>query len=130
MLRARGLDKAHVGMCALLLPQEQLADLKEDLDREECKQEAEVVIYETSCHWEECTKEYDTQEQLVHVSLPARAGPGHVEPAAFPAFCWGAGAGGGGCRDAWAYPLQVGGMVLCALRVAERERTNTDVVQM
>lgn len=56
--------------CALLL-QEQLADLKEDLDRDDCKQEAEVVIYETNCHWEDCTKEYDTQEQLVHVSLPA-----------------------------------------------------------
>ncbi|XP_040835113.1 zinc finger protein GLI2 isoform X2 [Ochotona curzoniae] len=50
----------------LVLTQEQLADLKEDLDRDECKQEAEVVIYETNCHWEDCTKEYDTQEQLVH----------------------------------------------------------------
>nr|XP_005902115.1 PREDICTED: zinc finger protein GLI2 [Bos mutus] len=48
------------------LPQEQLADLKEDLERDDCKQEAEVVIYETNCHWEDCTKEYDTQEQLVH----------------------------------------------------------------
>ncbi|XP_072816917.1 zinc finger protein GLI2 isoform X2 [Vicugna pacos] len=50
----------------LTLTQEQLADLKEDLDRDDCKQEAEVVIYETNCHWEDCTKEYDTQEQLVH----------------------------------------------------------------
>ncbi|XP_065736299.1 zinc finger protein GLI2 isoform X3 [Phocoena phocoena] len=50
----------------LTLTQEQLADLKEDLDRDDCKQEAEVVIYETSCRWEGCTKEYDTQEQLVH----------------------------------------------------------------
>lgn len=65
-------------------PQEQLADLKEDLDRDDCKQEAEVVIYETSCRWEGCTKEYDTQEQLVHVSPRAaqprprleRRGPG------------------------------------------------------
>lgn len=65
-------------------PQEQLADLKEDLDRDDCKQEAEVVIYETSCRWEGCTKEYDTQEQLVHVSPQAaqprprleRRGPG------------------------------------------------------
>nr|XP_020030946.1 zinc finger protein GLI2 [Castor canadensis] len=48
------------------LTQEQLADLKEDLDRDDCKQEAEVVIYETNCHWADCTKEYDTQEQLVH----------------------------------------------------------------
>ncbi|XP_067287687.1 zinc finger protein GLI2b [Pseudorasbora parva] len=38
-------------------------DLKEDVD--DCKQEAEVV-YETNCHWEGCSKEYDTQEQLVH----------------------------------------------------------------
>ncbi|KAM4869335.1 zinc finger protein GLI2 isoform 1-T1 [Urocitellus parryii] len=45
---------------------EQLADLKEDLDRDDYKQEAEVVIYETNCHWEDCSKEYDTQEQLVH----------------------------------------------------------------
>uniref|UniRef100_A0A8C7AEI4 GLI family zinc finger 2 n=1 Tax=Neovison vison TaxID=452646 RepID=A0A8C7AEI4_NEOVI len=59
------LTTAHHG-CALLLPQEQLADLKEDLDRDDCKQEAEVIIYETNCHWEDCTKEYDTQEQLVH----------------------------------------------------------------
>lgn len=28
-----------------------------------------MIIYETNCHWEDCTKEYDTQEQLVHVSL-------------------------------------------------------------
>uniref|UniRef100_A0A2K5M9Y8 GLI family zinc finger 2 n=1 Tax=Cercocebus atys TaxID=9531 RepID=A0A2K5M9Y8_CERAT len=56
------------GSCGYALPlsQEQLADLKEDLDRDDCKQEAEVVIYETNCHWEDCTKEYDTQEQLVH----------------------------------------------------------------
>ncbi|XP_047211076.1 zinc finger protein GLI2-like [Girardinichthys multiradiatus] len=40
-------------------------DLKEDLDRDECKQEPEAV-YETNCHWEGCSKEYDTQEQLVH----------------------------------------------------------------
>ncbi|XP_019409634.1 PREDICTED: zinc finger protein GLI2 isoform X2 [Crocodylus porosus] len=45
--------------------QEHLTDLKEDLDKDECKQEPEV-IYETNCHWEGCTKEYDTQEQLVH----------------------------------------------------------------
>ncbi|KAG8125207.1 hypothetical protein E2320_020427, partial [Naja naja] len=45
--------------------QELLTDLKEELDKDECKQEPEV-IYETNCHWEGCTKEYDTQEQLVH----------------------------------------------------------------
>lgn len=32
-----------------------------------------MVIYETNCHWEDCTKEYDTQEQLVHVSIQAPA---------------------------------------------------------
>lgn len=50
-------------------PQEHLGgalDLKEDLD--DCKQETDVV-YETNCHWDGCSKEYDTQEQLVHVSL-------------------------------------------------------------
>lgn len=42
-------------------------DLNDDMDRDECKQEPEAV-YETNCHWEGCTKEYDTQDQLVHVS--------------------------------------------------------------
>ena len=43
-------------------------DLSDDLDKDECKQEPEA-IYETNCHWEGCTKEYDTQDQLVHVSI-------------------------------------------------------------
>ncbi|KAM9835988.1 zinc finger protein GLI2-like [Aulostomus maculatus] len=42
-----------------------LLDLKEDVDRDECKQEPEAV-YETNCHWEGCSREYDMQEQLVH----------------------------------------------------------------
>ena len=42
-------------------------DLSEELDKDECKQEPEAV-YETNCHWEGCAKEYDTQDQLVHVS--------------------------------------------------------------
>uniref|UniRef100_UPI0037E73273 zinc finger protein GLI2-like n=1 Tax=Semicossyphus pulcher TaxID=241346 RepID=UPI0037E73273 len=42
-----------------------LLDLKDDVDRDECKQELEAV-YETNCHWEGCCKEYDMQEQLVH----------------------------------------------------------------
>ncbi|XP_054480147.1 zinc finger protein GLI2-like [Anoplopoma fimbria] len=42
-----------------------LLDLKEDGDRDECKQEPEAV-YETNCHWVGCSNEYDTQEQLVH----------------------------------------------------------------
>eukprot|EP00066_Takifugu_rubripes_P015428 XP_011604694.1 PREDICTED: zinc finger protein GLI3-like [Takifugu rubripes] len=40
-------------------------DLKDEGDRDDCKQELEAV-YETNCHWEGCSKEYDTQEQLVH----------------------------------------------------------------
>ncbi|MEE6488767.1 hypothetical protein FKM82_015363 [Ascaphus truei] len=46
-------------------PQDHVTDLKEDLDKDEYKQEPEV-IYETNCHWESCTKEFDTQDQLVH----------------------------------------------------------------
>ncbi|XP_051869081.1 zinc finger protein GLI2a isoform X3 [Pristis pectinata] len=42
-----------------------LTEVKDDLDKDDCKQEPEV-IYETVCHWEGCSKEYDTQEQLVH----------------------------------------------------------------
>ncbi|KAJ1190281.1 hypothetical protein NDU88_007019 [Pleurodeles waltl] len=45
--------------------QEHLTELREDLDKDECKQEPEV-IYETDCHWDSCEKEFDTQEQLVH----------------------------------------------------------------
>ncbi|KAL6484901.1 hypothetical protein MHYP_G00069460 [Metynnis hypsauchen] len=40
-------------------------ELREEVDKDECKQEPEAV-YETNCHWEGCSKEYDTQEQLVH----------------------------------------------------------------
>ncbi|KAM4731872.1 zinc finger protein GLI2a isoform 1-T2 [Anableps anableps] len=42
-----------------------ILDLSEDLDKDECKQEPEAV-YETNCHWEGCSREYDTQDQLVH----------------------------------------------------------------
>ncbi|XP_029002787.1 transcriptional activator GLI3 [Betta splendens] len=38
--------------------------VKEEGDRDESKQEPEVV-YETNCHWENCCREFDTQEQLV-----------------------------------------------------------------
>ncbi|ELW70376.1 Transcriptional activator GLI3 [Tupaia chinensis] len=40
--------------------------VKEEGDKDESKQEPEV-IYETNCHWEGCTREFDTQEQLVHM---------------------------------------------------------------
>ncbi|XP_073921467.1 transcriptional activator GLI3 isoform X3 [Castor canadensis] len=39
--------------------------VKEEGDKDESKQEPEV-IYETNCHWEGCTREFDTQDQLVH----------------------------------------------------------------
>ncbi|XP_036377316.1 transcriptional activator GLI3 [Megalops cyprinoides] len=39
--------------------------VKEEGDKDESKQEPEVV-YETNCHWESCCREFDTQEQLVH----------------------------------------------------------------
>ncbi|XP_076014427.1 transcriptional activator GLI3 [Genypterus blacodes] len=39
--------------------------VKEEGDKDESKQEPEVV-YETNCHWENCCREFDTQEQLVH----------------------------------------------------------------
>ncbi|XP_028855201.1 zinc finger protein GLI1 isoform X2 [Denticeps clupeoides] len=42
-----------------------LLEGREDLDKEDGKPEPEA-IYETNCHWESCSKEFDTQEQLVH----------------------------------------------------------------
>ncbi|XP_062853533.1 zinc finger protein GLI1 [Trichomycterus rosablanca] len=41
-----------------------LLEGRDDLDKEE-KPEPEA-IYETNCHWESCSREFDTQEQLVH----------------------------------------------------------------
>ncbi|XP_072307262.1 transcriptional activator GLI3 [Eucyclogobius newberryi] len=38
--------------------------VKEEGDKDESKQEPEVV-YETNCHWENCCREFDTQDQLV-----------------------------------------------------------------
>lgn len=45
---------------------DRITQVKEEEDKEDGKQEAEVV-YETNCHWENCCREFDTQEQLVHV---------------------------------------------------------------
>ncbi|XP_073432930.1 zinc finger protein GLI1 [Dendrobates tinctorius] len=42
-----------------------LLDGRDDLEKEDGKHEPETV-YETNCHWESCTKEFDTQEHLVH----------------------------------------------------------------
>ena len=48
-----------------------LLEGRDDLDKEDGKQEADAV-YETNCHWESCSKEFDTQEQLVHVRRERR----------------------------------------------------------
>lgn len=45
-----------------------LLDGRDDLDKEDGKPEPEAV-YETNCRWESCNKEFDTQDQLVHVRL-------------------------------------------------------------
>lgn len=61
---------SEVSPSLLPAPQEQPEGttlVKEEGDKDESKQEPEV-IYETNCHWEGCTREFDTQEQLVHVS--------------------------------------------------------------
>ncbi|XP_042311133.1 zinc finger protein GLI1 isoform X1 [Sceloporus undulatus] len=42
-----------------------MLDARDELEKEDGKVETEVV-YETNCHWEGCSKEFDTQEQLVH----------------------------------------------------------------
>ncbi|XP_010216210.1 PREDICTED: zinc finger protein GLI1 [Tinamus guttatus] len=42
-----------------------MLDVREDLEKEDGKTEAETV-YETNCYWDGCAKEFDTQEQLVH----------------------------------------------------------------
>ncbi|CAH2224448.1 zinc finger GLI1 [Pelobates cultripes] len=42
-----------------------LLDGRDDLEKDDGKHEPETV-YETNCHWESCTKEFDTQEHLVH----------------------------------------------------------------
>lgn len=44
-----------------------LLDGRDDLDKEDGKPEPEA-IYETNCCWESCNKEFDTQDQLVHVN--------------------------------------------------------------
>ncbi|XP_057712334.1 zinc finger protein GLI2-like [Corythoichthys intestinalis] len=38
---------------------------KEDADRDDGKEEPEAM-YESNCHWEGCSTEYETQDQLVH----------------------------------------------------------------
>ncbi|XP_053352565.1 zinc finger protein GLI2a isoform X2 [Clarias gariepinus] len=53
------------GTCPISPCSQEHVELREELDKDECKQEPEAV-YETNCHWEGCSKEYDTQEQLVH----------------------------------------------------------------
>lgn len=53
-----------------------MLDVREELEKEDGKAECEAV-YETNCYWDGCAKEFDTQEQLVHVShvvLPPQKG--------------------------------------------------------
>ncbi|XP_061549481.1 LOW QUALITY PROTEIN: zinc finger protein GLI2-like [Phycodurus eques] len=38
---------------------------KVDVDSDECKTQPEAT-YESNCHWEGCSTEYETQDQLVH----------------------------------------------------------------
>uniref|UniRef100_UPI00398E5B04 zinc finger protein GLI1 n=1 Tax=Pristiophorus japonicus TaxID=55135 RepID=UPI00398E5B04 len=42
-----------------------MLDGRDDGDKDDGKLEPEC-IYETNCHWEGCSKEFDTQDQLVH----------------------------------------------------------------
>ncbi|XP_067880908.1 zinc finger protein GLI1 [Heterodontus francisci] len=42
-----------------------MMDGRDDGDKDDGKQEPEC-IYETNCHWEECSKEFESQDQLVH----------------------------------------------------------------
>uniref|UniRef100_A0A8C7X2X4 GLI family zinc finger 2a n=1 Tax=Oryzias sinensis TaxID=183150 RepID=A0A8C7X2X4_9TELE len=42
-----------------------ISDLRADLDKDDCKQQPDA-IYETHCHWDGCSEEHDTQDQLVH----------------------------------------------------------------
>lgn len=44
-----------------------MLSVRDDLEKEDGKPESET-IYETNCYWDGCAKEFDTQEQLVHVS--------------------------------------------------------------
>ncbi|XP_034160567.1 zinc finger protein GLI2a isoform X2 [Pangasianodon hypophthalmus] len=66
MITKRSKVKTEVdGTCPISPCSQDHVELREELDKDECKQEPEAV-YETNCHWEGCSKEYDTQEQLVH----------------------------------------------------------------
>lgn len=52
--------------------------VKEEGDKDESKQEPEVV-YETNCHWENCCREFDTQEQLVQVRREHQEADGEMD---------------------------------------------------
>uniref|UniRef100_A0A8C5RRA9 GLI family zinc finger 1 n=1 Tax=Laticauda laticaudata TaxID=8630 RepID=A0A8C5RRA9_LATLA len=60
---AQGVQKCPPPHCGD--PLLSVLDPRDELEKEDGKVEAEAV-YETNCHWEGCTKEFDTQEQLVH----------------------------------------------------------------
>ncbi|XP_077160668.1 transcriptional activator GLI3 isoform X2 [Paroedura picta] len=58
-------DLPSPGAGSMQEPPEGMTLVKEEGDKDESKQEPEVV-YETNCRWEGCSREFDTQEQLVH----------------------------------------------------------------
>uniref|UniRef100_A0A670JP67 GLI family zinc finger 3 n=1 Tax=Podarcis muralis TaxID=64176 RepID=A0A670JP67_PODMU len=66
-------DLPSPGAGSMQEPPEGMTLVKEEGDKDESKQEPEVV-YETNCHWEGCSREFDTQEQLVHTSQPSPGG--------------------------------------------------------
>ncbi|XP_026558056.1 transcriptional activator GLI3 [Pseudonaja textilis] len=58
-------DLPSPGAGTMQEPPEGMTSVKEEGEKDESKQEPEVV-YETNCHWEGCSREFDMQEQLVH----------------------------------------------------------------
>ncbi|KAM6449755.1 transcriptional activator GLI3 isoform 1-T2 [Liasis olivaceus] len=58
-------DLPSPGAGSMQEPPEGMTSVKEEGEKDESKQEPEVV-YETNCHWEGCSREFDMQEQLVH----------------------------------------------------------------
>ncbi|KAL7976860.1 hypothetical protein Chor_008809, partial [Crotalus horridus] len=58
-------DLPSPGAGSMQEPPEGMTSIKEEGEKDESKQEPEVV-YETNCHWDGCSQEFDMQEQLVH----------------------------------------------------------------
>ncbi|XP_070584352.1 transcriptional activator GLI3 [Erythrolamprus reginae] len=58
-------DLPSPGVRSMQEPLEEMTSVKEEGEKYESKQDPEV-IYETNCHWEGCSREFDMQEQLVY----------------------------------------------------------------